>query len=125
MLNKNAKKWVKALKSGKYRKGTNYLHPKGNRFCCLGVACDLYIKEHKKNGWQPNDISNEGASFLGEAGTLPRVVRNWLGLRTNGGHFGTNEYDDLSSLFSLNDEYKWSFKRIAEFISKEPAGLFK
>ena len=31
-------KWVKALRSGKYRQGSGCLRPYGGRYCCLGVA---------------------------------------------------------------------------------------
>lgn len=34
-------KWVSALRSGKYEQGKSRLRC-GCKFCCLGVACDLY-----------------------------------------------------------------------------------
>ena len=34
-------KWLKALKSGKYRKGKNRLKDAEGGFCCLGVACAM------------------------------------------------------------------------------------
>jgi len=39
-LNPVAQKWVKALRSGKYKQGRNRLRKK-DRFCCLGVLCEL------------------------------------------------------------------------------------
>ena len=44
MMNENAKKWVKALRSGEFEQGTGYLR-KGDKFCCLGVACAVYQDE--------------------------------------------------------------------------------
>ena len=41
MLNDNAKKWVAALRSGKYEQAKGWLR-EGDKFCCLGVACDLF-----------------------------------------------------------------------------------
>lgn len=38
------KRWVKALRSGKYKQGKNYLRrqtPEGDRYCCLGVLCEI------------------------------------------------------------------------------------
>jgi hypothetical protein len=32
--------WLKALRSGKYEKGTGHLQ-KDNKFCCLGILCDI------------------------------------------------------------------------------------
>jgi hypothetical protein len=34
------RKWVEALRSGKYAQGTGRLRD-GDSFCCLGVLCDL------------------------------------------------------------------------------------
>lgn len=42
------KKWLKALRSGEYQQGTNYLRTDQDEFCCLGVLCD--IKD--KGGWK-------------------------------------------------------------------------
>jgi hypothetical protein len=36
------KKWVDALRSGKYKQGRDGLHDRlNNTFCCLGVLCDV------------------------------------------------------------------------------------
>lgn len=35
------KKWLEALRSGKYKQGQNELRSKDNSFCCLGVLCDI------------------------------------------------------------------------------------
>ena len=34
-------KWIKALRSGDYKQGTDCLRSNTNQYCCLGVACDL------------------------------------------------------------------------------------
>lgn len=36
--------WIPALRSGDYMQGQEYLRPTPNTYCCLGVACDLYMK---------------------------------------------------------------------------------
>jgi hypothetical protein len=33
--------WVAALRSGKYQQGTGVLRNKDEKYCCLGVFCDL------------------------------------------------------------------------------------
>jgi len=33
-------KWLEALRSGKYQQGKNFLR-EGDRYCCLGVLCEL------------------------------------------------------------------------------------
>ena len=40
---KDAEKWVKALRSGKYEQGTKYLCYSG-KYCCLGVLDDIFPK---------------------------------------------------------------------------------
>ena len=39
-----AKKWIDALRSGKYKQGRGQL-VKGDRYCCLGVLCDVAKQE--------------------------------------------------------------------------------
>lgn len=120
-MNKNAKKWIKALRSGQYKQTQLELR-NGDRFCCLGVACDLYRKEHSSVDW-------EGEDFLGTRTVLPESVREWLGFRKTDGAFLTRlPIMDIAgnepSLVELNDA-GWSFKKIADFITKKkPKGLF-
>lgn len=43
-------KWVTALRSGEYKQGMGMLHAVENgsdKFCCLGVLCDVYNKQQK------------------------------------------------------------------------------
>lgn len=40
-------RWIEALESGKYRKGTGQLRSITSSYCCLGVLCDLLDPE----GW--------------------------------------------------------------------------
>lgn len=114
-MNKNAKKWVRALRSGKYKQGRHQLRS-GDQFCCLGVACDLAVKAKVipppvKDG----RTFQYGREWLG----LPDAVRNWLGLRTEIGHYGSN-----NALSTVNDGGK-RFSTIAKIIESEPEGLFQ
>lgn len=43
--------WLDALRSGDYEQGTGRLRT-GNRFCCLGVLCDLHSKETGAGRWE-------------------------------------------------------------------------
>ncbi len=67
------KKRATALRSKKYKQGTRQLNT-GNLFCCLGVLCDVYLKEHGKE-W------GVGSGIRGEGAELPSEVRSWAGLR--------------------------------------------
>jgi hypothetical protein len=113
MLNKNAKKWVKALRSGKYKQGNLVLHNlKTDSFCCLGVACDLATKE---------GVFTSGITIMddGAGVTLPRAVQKWLRLSTTAGKFKSGQ-----SLVGLNDKENFTFPQIATVIESEPQGLF-
>lgn len=46
------KKWVEALRSGKYTKARSRLKVYNNTFCSIGVLCDLYDPK----GWDNNNI---------------------------------------------------------------------
>lgn len=114
-MNDNAKKWVAALRSGDYKQGQNYLC-QGDCYCCLGVACELFIKE----GGELNKIQkNNYYQYGGKDGHLPEIVRDWLGLTFPQASWGNN------SLLLLNDNEELDFNQIADVIESEPEGLFK
>lgn len=129
-MNENAKRWVEELRSGKYRQGKGVLHQTTeaegeDEFCCLGVACKLYVEEH------PDSLQVEvsssgaypGAVRYGEGlAILPEVVRGWLGLKTKTGEYHKTPVT-TTSLSAQNDQ-GLSFKKIAKTIENEPQGLF-
>jgi hypothetical protein len=93
--------WVETLESGKKRQVTGALKGKvGDRygFCCLGVACDLNAKVGGQK-WN-------GESYLDENTTMPKRLQNFFGLSNH----------EVNTLITLNDDKKWSFKQIAEYI---------
>lgn len=81
---KNIKKWVQALRSGKYKQTKGSLKV-ADRHCCLGVASEVYVQETGKGGWSRSS-GCRGAAYIFEstAGNasiiLPHVVMKWLGL---------------------------------------------
>ena len=108
-MNKNAKAWLEALRSGEYEKGPGQLKL-GDRFCCLGVACDLYTKENKDGVWSENDLFITQSTTIGNF--LPNEVIDWLGL-----DMGQME---LTRMNDGSDDYEpKSFKQIADFIEKK------
>ena len=135
MLNKNAQKLVKALRSGNYKQ-TNERLRYGNAYCCLGVGCKIYTRL----GWQK--LLSGHYIFMKNEFVLPNAVSNWLNFTWNNGSFtlndkiikflsskGYNVYnneaskDYRSSLSSLND-FGIDFDTIASIIEMEPEGLF-
>lgn len=77
-------KWLTALRSGEYKQGLGALNA-GGEFCCLGVLCDLYVKEKPETAkWEDGDYYGVGVKELkifGEGGLLPAEVMNWAGLQ--------------------------------------------
>lgn len=115
-------KWVKVLRSGRYKQGKDVLKCKTRagvvRHCCLGVLCELYQKEHKvKLRTDTFCFVNELIfSFDGDTAGLPERVMRWSGVRTDGGSFRNDLLND--TLASINDGGD-SFKEIADIIEEK------
>lgn len=67
------KRWVAALRSGKYKQNVGTLKSTSGKYCCLGVLCELYSKEHEVP-WQARQC------FMGQLDVLPFAVAEWAGL---------------------------------------------
>lgn len=102
--------WVDALRSGEYCQGTGELRG-GNRFCCLGVLCDLHAKTTGKGSWD-GEIYEAGKSRDGMQ--LPPAVRRWSGVRSAQGSLWMGKYN----LAEINDE-GGDFDLIAAIIEHE------
>lgn len=127
MLTDVQKKWVEALRSGKYAQTKERLcrmTPEGPAFCCLGVLCDLYIQKHPGQAGWDDPLHDRlgvyiplslGGRVYGSA--LPAEVCTWAGVTcANGVHGNT-------SLWAANDSGT-DFQAIADLIESEPEGLF-
>jgi hypothetical protein len=110
-LNKVAKQWVKALRSGKIKQTKDKLGRESGSRCCLGVLCDLAV----------NAKVIESYNIGG--GTPPQEVIEWAGLSTKYGSYTTKQ-DKNRDLTEDNDTYKKSFAKIADIIESQPEGLF-
>lgn len=109
------KKWVSALRSGKYKQGKEQLKKLNGqpKFCCLGVLCDLHAKATGKQ-WRDNKDEHTGY-YLHEYGELPEQVKKWAGLESsNPTLIGKGEY---KSAAGLNDSGK-RFITIANLIEQ-------
>lgn len=70
-------KWVAALRSGEYKQGKDRLRSRDNKFCCLGVLCNLHAQAHPEiAAMQPR-----ADAYMGEEGYYPAAVAEWAGLR--------------------------------------------
>lgn len=123
-VQENRAKWVAALRSGDYDQGAGCLKdPRQQRYCCLGVLCNVYEKETKQ--WLPK---TERGYYDGDEDTLAPFpeVKEWVGLKGDHGSFATTKGVPATMLTTLNDTYEeWDFNKIADLIESEPEGLFK
>jgi len=97
-------KWLEDLRSDKHVQGEGQLRTLDNRFCCLGVLCDLY----NPDGWEENLEEwsyGEGPDYCHEIGVLPHDFRVDMGI----------DGDAQDHLIRMNDAGK-SFAEIADWI---------
>lgn len=126
------KKWINALRSGKFKQGTGTLKQydsKGNaQYCCLGVLCELYNQEMKKNKkkmlsettWSnDSDFSYGYCKLGGKKEDLPKEVMKWAGIKDSIGKF-YDEGDLIGEpcLADMND-CGTKFKTIADIIEEK------
>jgi hypothetical protein len=123
--NSNVKLWTDALRSGEYKQTRGALKNQ-HGYCCLGVACDIALKNGVEivvtESHSVGDIP--GFTFYnGHSVGLPDVVRDFFGLRDRYGKF---EESDISvqDLANLNDSRNLTFEQIADVIDSNPKGLF-
>jgi hypothetical protein len=116
---KRNREWIAALRSGSYRQGQGKLRTLNSesalsdtkdKFCCLGVACNLYDSSR----WR--FFSPDVVTYMHEAGILPNEVMNAYCLKDNDG--GNGDDDHTTSLAARND-YGATFEQIADIIEKE------
>jgi hypothetical protein len=122
-LNAAAKKWVEALRSRKFKQ-TYYKLSDGEKYCCLGVLCELAVEDGIiKKRFQDEEVVYYGKGKNYVEALLPNLVQKWAGLSTSDGDFKISGRD--KSLTFLNDLDKKSFSEIATVIESEPDGLFR
>jgi hypothetical protein len=122
MNNNNAKLWVEALRSGKYKQGVHHLCL-GDKYCCLGVACEIYAKYHTLDRKLTEDnimVYKEPTNSREYVTSLPPAVQGWLNLTTEFGEFFSKQPATLSG----QNDTGLSFDEIADLIESEPKGLF-
>lgn len=116
-------KWLDALRSGDYEQGKFWLrcgNKEDSNFCCLGVLCDIYSREHDEQWKFPEDSKNfdateyaaEAFSFEGESELLPNSVAEWAGFVV------AVDERPIRNLADLNDKGK-TFEEIANVIEKQ------
>ena len=115
--------WLAALESGEYSQGSGYLQANG-KFCCMGVAGDLLVKQGFPGlRWEvdPSGISNLVLHDpdSGDCGTLPSPLSQALGL-ISFSRPGVRQPHSLQfKLMTMNDRDGKTFPEIAAYIRQE------
>jgi len=111
-------RWIEALRSGDYEQGKEYLN-NHNRFCCLGVLCDLYSQDCNVD-WEtdPHKITTLKTLF-NEQDYLPMPVTLWAGIvPKDKENISTDIETSKGNLSWLNDSGA-TFGDIANIIEEE------
>lgn len=116
MNKKIADKWVKALRSGKYKQGKSRLRT-DNEYCCLGVLCDISkqgewikFKNTKNYRYASDKLGSNSPNFYAH---LLSYILKWAKMRSAAG-----EFEGCSiALTGLNDGGR-SFEAIATIIEE-------
>lgn len=117
-----ADQWVAALRSGEYEQSQRgYLRDGENRYCCLGVLCDLAARA----GVISESTQEDGFHLYGKIGELslpPREVMDWAGLWSDTGtpRRGVLVFPETTwpTLTFANDNGE-TFATIADVIERE------
>lgn len=103
MNQQNIKIWIDALRSGEYKQTGGRLQD-AQGYCCLGVACDIFIPK-KLQILDPNGFLSGGAPIN------QYDAPNWLKELVADFFYKTEEH-----LTSLNDSNEYSFDEIADLL---------
>lgn len=99
-IKQNRIDWIEALESGDYTKGKMYLRDTDDNYCCLGVACQLFLDspvviKSKYNCIAYSYCCDTEANIC----MAPVMVVEALGLHTDLG----SSLDGSQELSSIND----------------------
>lgn len=123
------KKWLEVLRSGEYTQGQTALNHDGT-FCCLGVLCDVYLKEtgDPNSEWESNEEvyfttkDPNGQIIDSSLEFLPMRVMGWAGLGEQNPPIVPKTGSSPINLADLNDGIgcvAHSFTEIADIIEEQ------
>lgn len=112
--------WLNALPN--YKQGRECLRDANDKFCCLGVLCDLYVKETGKAEWEDNSLNIMDYTIHGNKSLLPHEVVEWAELDNQNPFYIDPEHPEARSkgavyLTALNDR-GYTFEELKQVIKK-------
>jgi hypothetical protein len=125
-MNKHLKAWLDALRSGKYYQGEGRLRSE-NKYCCLGVACDV-LRDEVKGKWDSVDTFitpiSTSVSFMSQEVLnvldLPEEMNGNYNILVDVPKELAKGWTGCDGSFVkvsvLNDTYQFTFEQIADAI---------
>lgn len=118
-------KWIKALRSDKYKQTTMKLKTRESNivqeaYCCLGILCKLTLKqdiEYSNFGHFTTLLDSVGSEKFVNSKKIVRALKTDL----CGDDFLDQNLELV--LVHLNDVKEYSFKQIADFIEQQTIGI--
>lgn len=95
---------IEALKSGDYKKTSGRMR-RGDRFCALGILCNLHAQAHPKFA----ATQKVKGMYDGTTHMPPTRVQKWSGITSS----------EVYKIVSWNDDSKLSFREIAQQIERD------
>lgn len=109
----NAIKWITGLTYTKLPQAVDRLGNKKDGFCCLGYGCSrLKIKFDEKNSVSADFAKAVGLKFIN-------------GKFSDGNYIKDKDRFYFDSLIDLNDEAKFSFRKISTVLKKHADWIFE
>jgi hypothetical protein len=127
------KEWLAALRTGGYKQGKSRLLSTSvltggeneDRFCCLGVMCDLEVRRGLAD-WEPQE-GFSGSKIRQYSTPYADGVRNAIAMTGRPPHNMASEWFKsgaityegvVTQLIKMNDKQGKTFKQIAAWINK-------
>lgn len=96
-------KWLEALRGGQFRQATGILRSRDDKYCCLGVLCQIVEPERwgqfPDGGWRHGEVR----SGMPDIDVTEKA--------------GINDHEEIGVLANMNDDGA-SFAVIADYIEK-------
>lgn len=118
--------WACALESGEYEQGVGGLRVEGGRrYCCLGVACEVYRRLTGEGSWEFTEEGSYDENFVvgdeKDRDYLPPRVARFFGVSPSGAALeflvvDGSYFDDLSA---ANDSGQVPFSEVARILREK------
>lgn len=113
------KKFIAALRSGEYQQGDSQLHlynlnNQPDKFCCLGVACVVALKNRVRLNVSRGYSSIQ---YDGQYGYLPEKLIKYYGFKDNDPMLVDTDGTEITAT-KANDALNYDFNKIANLFER-------